>query len=64
MEFTAIGKTVNIASRLCDLAAPGEIVVSEPVMQCVGDRFSLEPKGSVSVKGISEELKVGKVLIS
>ena len=64
MEFTAIGKTVNIASRLCDLAAPGEIVVSEPVMQSVGDRFSFEPKGCVSVKGISEELKVGKVSIS
>ena len=64
MEFTAIGKTVNIASRLCDLAAPGEIVVSETVMQSVGDRFSVEQIGSVSVKGISDELKVGKISIT
>ena len=33
MEYTAIGSTVNIASRLCDLALPGEVIVSQPIVE-------------------------------
>src|SRR5690606_32839708 len=32
MEYTAIGSTVNIASRLCDHAGAGEVVVSRQVL--------------------------------
>jgi adenylate cyclase len=30
-DFTAIGHTVNLASRLCDRAGPWEVLVSEEV---------------------------------
>lgn len=63
MEFTAIGRTVNIASRLCDLAAPGEIVVSDTVVAELNGRVAVEQSGTVSVKGISEELAVARVCI-
>src|SRR5690606_9609113 len=31
MDYTAIGDTVNLAARLCGVAGPGEILVSETV---------------------------------
>ncbi len=62
MEFTAIGRTVNVASRLCDLAAPGEIMISESVMRALDSRFAIERVERVTVKGISEELQVARVL--
>jgi len=39
MEYTAIGSTVNVASRLCDRAAGGTTVVSEEVAAAGGDSF-------------------------
>ena len=35
MEYTVIGDTVNRASRYCDGAGPGEIVISEAVYEHV-----------------------------
>jgi len=31
MNYTVIGDTVNLASRLCSAARPGEIIISERV---------------------------------
>ena len=31
MEYTAVGSTVNVASRLCSAAASGTVVVSDTV---------------------------------
>jgi adenylate cyclase len=33
MEYAVIGDTVNLASRLCDLAASGEIILDESVVE-------------------------------
>jgi adenylate cyclase len=33
LEFTLIGDTVNVASRLCALAKVGEVLVSEPIVE-------------------------------
>lgn len=63
MEFTAIGRTVNIASRLCDLAAPGEIIISGAVMKELNGQANVEQQAAVTVKGITEPLEVAKVLI-
>ncbi len=35
LEYTLIGDTVNITSKLCDLAGPDEILVSEPVRSAI-----------------------------
>ena len=56
MEYTAIGSTVNIASRLCDVARPGEIVVSSDVAEQVRDQFELEARPPIRVKGIDRDL--------
>jgi class 3 adenylate cyclase len=49
-----VGRTVNVASRIADLAGPGELLVSEEALAAAGggsDRF--EPVGPTTVKGVA-----------
>ena len=48
------GNTVNIASRMESTGTPGRIHVSPSTALLLGQRFALEARGSVSVKGIGE----------
>jgi len=45
------GDTVNVASRLEASSTPGRIHVSERVATALGDRYLLEPRGTVELKG-------------
>jgi adenylate cyclase len=56
MEYTAIGSTVNIASRLCAAAASGQILVSAAVAERLDVHFRLEPQPPLRVKGVDAEL--------
>jgi class 3 adenylate cyclase len=42
---------VNLASRLESVAEPGQILVSEEIIDRAGNDFSFEPLGSVELKG-------------
>ncbi len=45
------GDTVNTASRMESHGAPNRIHVSEPVRAALGERYVLEPRGTVEIKG-------------
>ena len=64
MEYTAIGSTVNIASRLCDLARSGEVVVSEAVQSELKGSFESTALGEVQVKGIDTPLQIAKIKLA
>lgn len=51
MDFTAVGDTVNIASRLQGLADGGQILISEETYRQVKDYVHAEPCGQRPVKG-------------
>ena len=36
-DFTAIGRTMNLGSRLCSAAAPGQIIISATTCEILGD---------------------------
>ena len=55
LEYTAIGTAVNLASRLCDLALGGEILVDVRTVELAGPR-GLVARGPVHVKGMGEVL--------
>ena len=50
-EFTAIGDTVNTASRLCGIARGGDVVATDSTVQRAGHGFEVEPLPVTHVKG-------------
>jgi class 3 adenylate cyclase len=62
MEYTAIGDTTNLASRLQTLAAPGAIAISEATHRLAGPFFETRDMGPQQVKGKSEPVRVFEVL--
>jgi adenylate cyclase len=62
LQYTAIGDPMNVASRLCSIAKPNEIIISEETFALVQDRINAEQLPPVQVKGIAGELNVHRVL--
>ena len=56
--FDALGDDVNLAARLMQSAAPGEIVISAPVQRATGEHFNVEARTPVTMKGKGEPLPV------
>ena len=50
-DYGAIGSVCNLASRLCDSAKPGQILVSQKVFSFVDSVVTAEPVGELSLKG-------------
>lgn len=63
MEYTVIGNTVNTASRIeaSTKAFGADLLVSDTVIEKIGDAFRTELAGAAEVKGRSEALKMYKV---
>jgi class 3 adenylate cyclase len=53
LDYTIIGRGVNIASRLEGLAEPGEILISYETYAHVSDEIICEERGEVEVKGLA-----------
>jgi adenylate cyclase len=61
LQYTAIGDAMNVASRLVNLASPGEVIISENTYRHVSDKIDATALPPVKVKGKAEELKVYRV---
>ena len=62
MDYTAVGDTVNLASRMQTLAQPGAILVSKDVHKMTRDFFRFKPLGKKVVKGKIEAVEAYELL--
>jgi predicted ATPase/class 3 adenylate cyclase len=60
-EYTAIGHSVNLASRMQTLANPGSTVIAESTRKLVEGYFALKQLGPTKVKGVNEPVNVYEV---
>ena len=61
-DYAAIGTVSNVASRLCDEAKPGQILISARVLTKVEHAVKLEPVGEFELKGIRRPLAAYNVV--
>ena len=61
-DYAAIGTVSNVASRLCDEAKPGQILISPRVSMVVEKDITVEPVGDFTLKGIRRPLTAYNVL--
>jgi class 3 adenylate cyclase/putative methionine-R-sulfoxide reductase with GAF domain len=61
-DYAAIGTVSNVASRLCDEAKPGQILISPRVLMAVEKDIAVEPVGDFALKGIRRPMTAYNVL--
>jgi class 3 adenylate cyclase len=61
-DYAAIGTVSNVASRLCDEAQPGQILISPRVLLAVEDTVTVEPAGDFTLKGIRRPMTAYNVI--
>ena len=61
-DYAAIGTVSNVASRLCDEAKPGQILISPRVLTKVENAVQVEPVGEFELKGIRRPLAAYNVV--
>ena len=52
LDYAASGRPVNLASRLCDVAKDGQILVTERLLYECRGAFEAEPIGEVEIRGM------------
>ena len=58
VEYTPIGHTANLASRMQTLAEPGSVVVSEATFRLCDGYFTFRALGLARIKGIGDPVNV------
>ena len=58
---TMLGDTVNTAARLESVATAEDVIITQTTRELIGDRFKLEEREPVRVKGKAEPLTIFNV---
>jgi class 3 adenylate cyclase len=61
-DYAAIGPVANLASRLCDEATDGEILISQRAFAAVEDQIQAEPVGDLVLKGFVRPVAAYRIL--
>ncbi len=62
MDYTIIGREVNLASRLESSAEAGEILISHEAYSLIKDVIMCRDKGQITVKGFSRPVQIYEVV--
>jgi class 3 adenylate cyclase/CheY-like chemotaxis protein len=61
-DYAAIGPVANLASRLCDEAGSGDILISQRALATIEDLVAAEPAGDLTLKGFSRPVTAYRIL--
>jgi class 3 adenylate cyclase/tetratricopeptide (TPR) repeat protein len=62
MDYTALGDTVNLASRMEQLAQPGSITTAEDTYKLAKDHFNFRSLGPINIRGKKKPVSVYEVI--
>lgn len=62
MDYTIVGKEVNLASRLESVAEPGQIFISQGTYSMVKETIMCRDRGSLNVKGFAKPVPIYEVV--
>ena len=61
-DYAAIGTVTNLASRLCDKAQAGQVLISQRVYSALEELVHVEPVGALTLKGLQRPVTAYNVL--
>jgi adenylate cyclase len=61
-DYAAIGPVANLASRLCDEAGDGEILISRRALAAIEDLVEAAPAGDLVLKGFTRPVTAYRIL--
>jgi class 3 adenylate cyclase len=56
LNYTVLGERVNLASRLCGQAGPGQVIIDQATRDKLAEKITTEPLPSLNLKGFSENV--------
>ncbi len=62
MDYTAVGRTTHLASRMEQLASPGSILMTRATLDMAEGFVAVKPIGPVPVKGLADAVEVYEVM--
>jgi adenylate cyclase len=63
-EFTAMGRAMHLGARICAVAQPAQILLSQSTLDLLSREFEVTPLPSLTVRGIAESVPIYELLNS
>jgi class 3 adenylate cyclase len=55
-DYTVIGRAANLGSRICSVAGPGEVLVSQATYDLIQGQVAATPVTGLRLKGVDQEV--------
>ena len=62
LDYTVLGERVNLASRLCSKAQPGEVLIDDTTLEKLGSTATSDPVHDLELKGFSDTVTAHRLL--
>jgi class 3 adenylate cyclase len=62
VDYTVLGRRVNLASRLCSQAGPGQVFIDEATREGLGDQIEVAPLAPLTLKGFDEPIPAFRLI--
>ena len=61
MDYTVVGDVVNLASRFCDVAKPGQIIAPTELYTQIQSLYPASNLGAIKIKGRDEPIEICEI---